>query len=561
MMGWLWSLLILLPPRVPGVRQSVPATLGRNLVAEQAFRTGVWSDPASWRQVNAKHVVIRLKEGITENHPSLRSLFQAYHITRIVDRSHYPDRMNFIMVELPESSVSLAQSFMQACSTLPEILYAEPEVVFRLSSCTPNDPYFWDPNANAIQWGYFAVGADSAWCSTTGSASIGVAVLDAGIMYTHPDIQANYAGGYDFIENDNDPYPSDGVDHGTHVGGTIAAVWNNGVGVAGFGNFSLYSLRVCTAQGCSSTALANALLTVAYTPGIHVANMSLGSGTYSQIVYDAADTAYYSYGKLLVAAAGNDGNPIVDFPASFPSVIAVSAYAWDGGYSGNYYYLAPYSNYGAGMGLNPPPYGLELSAPGGDVNSYAWFLGILSTGFDTTFTPNYPYYEGTSMAAPHVSGLAALVLSRAQSMGIALNASTLRSILDDNAVDQGIWIGIIGSYDPAGVDIYTGYGAINAIWAINDPRVGVSEPRPVPDRPSASLTWDPIRHLLQINPGQDLPTHLEGTLLDATGREVERWEWTISGPIHLRLSRKPGIYFVRIRLHDEVIQRKLLLQH
>lgn len=560
MSGWLWSLLIALPPRVDGVRQAVPAYLERNPVAEQAYRAQVWSDPASWSSVNAKHVVIRLKEGVSEDHPSLRALFQAFSITRIVDRSRYPDRMNFLMVELPESSVSVAQNFLQACKTVPEILYAEPEVIFKLSSCTPNDPYFWDPNANAYQWGYFAVAADSAWCSITGSASVGVAVLDAGIMYTHPDIQGNYVEGYDFIENDNDPYPTDGVDHGTHVGGTIAAVWNNGVGVAGFGNFSLFSLRVCTAQGCSSTALANALLTVAYTPQIHVANMSLGSGTFSQIVYDAADTAYYSYGKLLVAAAGNDGNPIVDFPASFPSVIAVSAFAWDGGYNGNYYYLAPYSNYGAGMGLNPPPYGLELSAPGGDVSSYAWYLGILSTGFDTTFTPNYPYYDGTSMAAPHVSGLAALVLARAQSAGIALNASTLRSILDDNAVDQGIWIGILGAYDPAGPDIYTGYGAINALWAINDPRVGVTEPPPDPPHSSVSFTWDPSEHMLRIDPGQDLPVTMEGTLLDVTGREVDRWTRTISGPLLLRLSRTPGIYFMRIRLHGEVYQRKLLLQ-
>ncbi len=563
MMGWIMVLLSALPyPGVPGLRQHAGAHLERNLAMEREVLGDYFKDPAHWKEVNARRVVLRLKTGLDETHPALSRLFKRFGVLRVVGRSHYPDRMNFLTVELPESSMSLSRAFLDAATSISEVLYAEPEVHYTLSGCasgcTPNDPLFWDPNANAYQWGFVSVGADSAWCTLTGNSAVGVAVLDAGILYTHPDIQGNYVGGYDFIDNDADPYPADGENHGTHVGGTIAAVLNNGLGVAGFGNFSLYSLRVCTVQGCSSTALANALLSVAYTPGIHVANMSLGSGTHSQIVQDAADTAYYNYGKLLVAATGNEGNPFVDFPAAYASVIAVTAYAWDGGFAGNYYYQPAYASYGAGVGLNPAPYGIELIAPGGDVSSYAWYLGILSTGFDSTMTPNYLYMDGTSMAAPHVSGLAALVLARAFANGVSLPVTTLRSILDDNTGDQGIWIPVLGDWDPAGYDIYTGFGNIVAYWAIHDPRVGVSvEETAGAAEPFLMLRWDPAHQVLHIRRSERDPSPIRLTMLDPAGRRLLTRTLAPLSRATVPLPGPAGLYFVRVETGE--MQRTLRL--
>lgn len=109
------------------------------------------------------------------------------------------------------------------------------------------------------------------------------------------------------------------------------------------------------------------------------------------------------------------------------------------------------------------------------MDTYNYFLGILSTSFDNSMNPVYEYMQGTSMASPHVSGLAALVLSMAIQNGITLTNQELRSILVENTFDNALFIPQLGSNDPVGYDEYTGFGVINAIGAILDPRVGVSE--------------------------------------------------------------------------------------
>lgn len=306
-----------------------------------------------WDHVNPKRILIRLENGLTEKSEQITSFLEEFNAERVVSRSRYPERMNFIVVELPVVSRDYALSFIETARSIPGILYAEPEVVRNIESCEPNDPYFWDPSENAYQWGYISIKADSAWCYTTGSDNVVVAVIDAGMMYTHPDISPNYVSGYDFIDNDEDPFPTDGITHGTHVGGTIGAALNNNLGVAGFGNFGLVSMRVCGPEGCPESAITNAILTVAFTDWIQIANMSLSGPIPSQAEYEASDSAW-TYGKLLIAATGNEGNDSVGYPAGFPQVVAVGSFAWDGGFGGNYFYIAPYSNFGPSFGGYSP---------------------------------------------------------------------------------------------------------------------------------------------------------------------------------------------------------------
>ncbi len=541
-------LISMVPPRVQGTPQREAFLLEWAPEPTHWYALERANDPSYWDNVNPRHIVIRLREGVTEKTPALAQFLRQFSATRVVTRSRYPERFNFLVVELPESSREAALAFIRAARSVEGIRYAEPNVYRWPAACPPNDPYFWDPQQNAYQWGYLAVGADSAWCSTTGSGNIGVAVIDAGVMYDHPDIQANYATGYDFIDDDADPYPVDRITHGTHVAGTIAAVLNNGLGVAGFGNFSLFSLRVCTTQGCSSSAVANALLTVAYSSGIHVANMSLGGPVPSQVEYDAADTAW-RYGKYLVAAAGNETADSVSYPAAFPQIVAVSSFAWDGGYANNIFYLAPYSNYGPGSGGQPAPYGVELAAPGGDVYTYDWVLGILSTSFDTaSFAPAYEYLQGTSMASPHVAGLAALVLSRAMEMGVNLPVETLRVVMAENAEDQSVYIPGLSSFDPQGYDYFVGFGAINAFRAIADRRVGVEESVPVRDPVGAlRYRWDPGTHALWLSLPSGRDVRLNVAVQDVLGRTEKAWTIEANGETRLSLPGPPGVIFVRIR--------------
>ncbi len=510
-----------------------------------------------WNHVNPKRILIRLKKGLNEHSPQIASLLKEFNADKVVSRSYYPDKMNFIVVELPSSSKDYALSFIEAARDIPGILYAEPEVIRSIRTCDPNDPLYWDPSQNAYQWGYVSIGADSAWCYTTGSHDVVVAVIDAGMMYDHPDISPNYIGGYDFLDNDDDPYPTDGITHGTHVGGTIAAVLNNNLGVAGFGNFGLVSLRVCGQQGCPSSAIVNAILTVAFTDWIQLANMSLGGPVPSQAEYDACDSAW-AYGKLLIAASGNESNDSVGYPAGFPQVVAVGSFAWDGGNAGNYFYIAPYSNYGPSYG-GDAPYGIELMGPGGDMDTYTYMLGVLSTSFDNSMNPVYEYMQGTSMASPHVTGLAALVLSMATQNGVTLSNSELREILDDNAFDNALYIPQLGGNDPVGYDQYTGFGAINAVGSVLDPRVGVSENESFyPSQQLPEFTTEYRDSKVKIHFAAPLEKTANVEIVDIGGRVLLNTSFAPGKVSYYIPFTRNGVYFVRVAIEGTSVTRKVV---
>ncbi|MBW2229141.1 MAG: S8 family peptidase [Deltaproteobacteria bacterium] len=296
----------------------------------------------------------------------------------------------------------------------------------------PNDEHY------PLQWHYPLINLPLAWdLSATRGASALVAVIDTGIL-PHPDLQGQYSGGFDFIADadnaidgqalaagsDIDADPTDPGDgdpgsglphsyHGTHVAGTIAAATENGIGVAGvaFGAH-IVPLRVCGVDGCTGYDIIQA---VRYASGlssdspaeipqpVDVINLSLGGprgSTSEQNAYDAAR----AQGVIVVAAAGNEANSGPMFPASYDGVISVSAVDLTKN-------LAHYSSFGPRV---------DVAAPGGDtsrnLNGDPYVDGVLSTLADEMLRFNYVFYQGTSMAAPHMAGVAALMRGDAPNM-------------------------------------------------------------------------------------------------------------------------------------------------
>jgi serine protease len=265
-----------------------------------------------------------------------------------------------------------------------------------------------------------------------------VAVLDTGVHPAAEDLaNTSFASGWDFTDGDERPMDLNG--HGTHVTGIIAQSTNNGIGTAGIAHsVTIMPVKVLDDSGVGLTSRIMEGLYFAATSGADVINLSFGYpaalGDPGQPLHEAVSYAA-SKGVTLVAAAGNEGfKSSVSYPAAYPECIAVGATRFDNR-------VTSYSNKGVA---------LELVAPGGDLtvdqNRDGFPDGILQESLsDRTF--GYYYAQGTSMAAPHVSATAALVIS----LGVN-NPCRVREILRDTARDLG----------KPGLDKRSGYGLIDA---------------------------------------------------------------------------------------------------
>ncbi|WP_028785045.1 S8 family peptidase [Thalassobacillus devorans] len=270
--------------------------------------------------------------------------------------------------------VGNVEAVAKALSNNPNVEYAEPNYKFNVS-WTPNDYYY-----SGYQYGPQNTYTEQAWNITRGSSSQEIAVVDSGVDYTHPDLDGKTIRGYDFV--DNDYYPMDENDHGTHVAGTAAAETNNSTGVAGMAPYTkILAVRALDANGSGS--LANIADAIRYSAeqGAEVINLSLGCNCDTATLENAVDYAWNS-GSVIIAAAGNDGVSTTFEPASYANVIAVGAVD-------QYDRKASFSNYGTWVDVTAPGVDIASTVPGG-----------------------YAYMSGTSMASPHVAGLAGLLAAQ-----------------------------------------------------------------------------------------------------------------------------------------------------
>jgi len=348
-----------------------------------------------------------------------------------------------------------------------DVTAASPNFIYHANAVfTPNDEFY------PLQWHYPLINLPYAWGLNSSGANTIVAVIDTGIVKSHPDLQGQLLPGYDFIEDPDNAGDGNGIDadpsdpgdrinpgetssfHGTHVAGTVAALTNNGIGVAGVAFSSkIMPLRALGRFGGTDYDIEQA---VRYAAGLtndsgtvpskraDVINLSLGGPGYSttsQEVFRQARNA----GVVIVAAAGNEASAIPSYPAAYEGVISVSAVTIAKT-------LAYYSNFGATI---------AVAAPGGDttfdLNGDGQPDGVISTAAtdaSASIVPNYTSYQGTSMASPHTAGVVALM----RSVNPALTPTDIDTLLASGRITMDLG-------DP-GRDDRFGYGLINAYTAV-----------------------------------------------------------------------------------------------
>ena len=340
-----------------------------------------------------------------------------------------------------------------------DVEYAEPNFIAH-ALLVPNDDYY------SYQWHldnseYGGIEMERAWDISSGSG-ITIAIIDTGIAYEDycegrgwrkicyeqaPDLaETCFVSGYDFVNEDTHPNDDSSPGHGTHVAGTVAQSTNNNLGVGGVAFDScLMPVKVLDKNGSGTYADVAEGIRFAVDHGAKVINLSLG-GSEPSITLEEAVAYAYNHGVTVVAAAGNDGASVFNYPAAYDDyVIAVGATRYDET-------LAYYSSYGSS---------LDLVAPGGDLNvdqnEDGYGDGVLQQTYEKSgrrkISWGYYFMQGTSMATPHVSGVAALLIAN----GNANGPDEVRAALEETAKDLG---------KPGRDDTY-GYGLVNAYAALN----------------------------------------------------------------------------------------------
>ncbi len=390
----------------------------------------------------------------------------------------------YSLVKVPEGR---EDEFLARLARNPHVEFVERNAIAQ-ATFIPDDPYYY------VQWGMPQIQMPAAWDVADGSG-VTVAVIDTGVAYEDyedhsiyaqaPDLEGTcFRPGYDFVNDDS--HANDDNKHGTHVAGTIAQTTDNGVGVAGVApGACIMPVKVLDSSGSGTHADISDGIYWATDHDAKVINLSMEGG-HSSVLEEAIDYAIIN-GVVVVAAAGN-GDPVhhqaysyVQCPACYPGVIAVGATD----YEENRTY---YSNYGC----NAQGGCLDIVAPGGDTNAdlntdgypdgilqqtFAFGCGSGNPNDYTAFA--YCLLAGTSMATPHVAGVAALLLSANPALSVAETTNCLTS----TALDRGA----------PGWDEEYGYGFIQARAALDSCAALTPTPTATPTRtPTSTLTPTPM---------------------------------------------------------------------
>lgn len=391
-------------------------------------------------------VIVKFKPQTTE--ASIAKLNARHGTTRI----HTNHVAGFSKLLISKTGQKTVAELVRLYKNDPSVEYAEPNYIAE-AFWTPNDAYY------PSQWHlhnpqYGGINMEKAWdMERGGQPGIVIAVIDTGVAYEDysdesgayyqaPDLaMTRFIPGYDFVNKDT--HPNDDLGHGTHVTGTIAQSTDNQTGTAGIAfNCSIMPVKVLGKDGTGTYADIAEGIIYAADNGADVINLSLGGSYNSQTLKNAVAYAY-NRGVTIVCAAGNDGSAYkIAYPAAYDAYcIAVGATRYNET-------IAPYSNRGRS---------LDLVAPGGDLtvdqNKDGSPDGVLQQTFrGATNNWIYKFSQGTSMAAPHVAGVAALLISR----GIAATPDEVRNTLQTTAKDKGF----------PGKDYKYGYGIVDASAAL-----------------------------------------------------------------------------------------------
>lgn len=412
---------------------------------------------------------------------AVESVEQKFQLTR----SSYNWSLSVVRYKIPSTQGVLEMA--TALSNDPAVEFAEPNF-YRSLHITPNDPLYANVRLqgttfpNSLQrWVYNGVGAnrnvngEAAWDLTTGRPDVVVAIIDSGVLLSHPDLQPNIwrnpgeiprnardddgngfiddVNGWDFRGHthdgtshpDNDPNPDvgDGLDndrngapddaafHGTFVAGIVGARGNDGVGIAGTSwNCQLMALKVFTDDGLASAQDITDAITYAATNGAAVINLSLGSTQPSQTERLAIEFAH-DRDVLVVASAGNDNTSEPNFPASFDHVISVGA----SDYAGDLPINIPVDINGRASFSQFGPAAVDVVAPGIVASTTVITTADQQNGEGIAGDPSFNLSGGTSFSGPLVAGLAALVISRARALNLAITNDQVEDIIQTTTVD------------------------------------------------------------------------------------------------------------------------------
>jgi subtilisin family serine protease len=433
-------------PRVKIERPNVAKDIGSSGQANLLSRIKVINQPASKPQgqkYSSGKLIVKFRSGLSLQ--STESIIRAYEpqsYRRI-------PRINAYVIKMAEGTT--VEEMLGALRRNPDVLYAEPDYKLRLST-TPNDQLFRYQYALSNPGGVLQIPgsptgklsadikATGAWDYIKGDSNVIVAVLDTGVDYTHPElVNKVISHGRDFVNDDDDAF--DDHWHGTHVSGIIAAETNNSEGIAGVTwNCKILPGKIISAEGEGDYSwLIEAIIWAAdYTSGqakVQVINMSIGGEEPSQALEDALEYAF-NKGIVLVASAGNHSEPedptFIYYPAAYDQYcLAVGASDYNDE-------IAEFSNYGPE---------LDVASPG------VWILSTFPVAQTEPGYLPYAFASGTSMAAPHVAGFAALL----KSFKPWLTPGDIMKIIKYTPDDIG----------DAGRDDYAGYGRINTERAVS----------------------------------------------------------------------------------------------
>lgn len=348
----------------------------------------------------ADEIIVKFKKGVSQ---SAMSALHEQKGAQVKETSRYG---GYQVVKVKKGSVEEA---VKEYNKNANVEYAEPNYIYH-ATWISNDPYF------PYQWNLHKIEAPCAWDFARGAGAT-IAVIDTGVQSNHPDLVGKVINGYDFV--DDDWVPQDGNGHGTFVAGIAAAQTNNGIGIAAVApQANILAIRVLNNSGSGTLNDIADGIRFAVDNGAEVINLSLG-GTYGSTTLQQAVDYAWSRGAVIVAAAGNSGNTQPHYPAYYPNVISVASTDRNDN-------ISYFSTRGAWV---------DIAAPGSDI-------------YSTYINNTYHSLSGTSMAAPHVSGVAAILASQGR------NNVQIRAAIK-NSADR-----------ISGTGTYWAHGRLNACKAV-----------------------------------------------------------------------------------------------